>query len=416
MSVPLQERTHGYEFSGAEYKLLFERENLGYVRFRNQNLGVFYLDPSPFLKDPSNVIYAVKTGEIPPKRTLIRVTVAETSTDYDVIDGMLQTFEIRYITGWETVDPNKLRTSRGLIDREEYLHLITYPIKDRYNINEIADCIGVHTVASPQVADILKGGVNTVVFTTSQKNKKLAKFNRIMSVIPNEFRQIDSPNFYKTTTKNERINLPESQEVSIAYYNANNIPVHIPVAFDAEFKPYSEIKDNVEHNEALIRNYLLDTLLFNPVLLPRHYKRVEVMIYDMLDRITDQKEVPFFQDIGGAIPQLVAAFARITFKSIVTPAELAQSFQAWYSMVSEIMVGQNIEPLNVDQIYRLDSHAETLLKELTLWNDAGIPLTLETVRQNTRVPSLFFEKALEQLRVGGYIYIPNEETIRLITY
>ncbi|WP_269852051.1 hypothetical protein [Methanosarcina horonobensis] len=85
-------------------------------------------------------------------------------------------------------------------------------------------------------------------------------------------------------------------------------------------------------------------------------------------------------------------------------------------MVSEIMVGQNIEPLNVDQIYRLNSHAETLLKELTLRNDAGVPLTLETVRQNTRVPGLFFEKALEQLRVGGYIYIPNEETIRLISY
>ncbi|WP_269852049.1 hypothetical protein [Methanosarcina horonobensis] len=63
----MQERTRGYEFSGAEYKLLFEKENMGYVRFRNQKLGIFYLDPSPFLRNPLNIIYVVKIGEIPQK-------------------------------------------------------------------------------------------------------------------------------------------------------------------------------------------------------------------------------------------------------------------------------------------------------------------------------------------------------------
>jgi hypothetical protein len=76
----LKKRYFGYELSGIEYRLIFEKDDMGYVRFKNKRENSFYLDPSPFLDTQKPDVYVIKAGDLPPAGQLIEVVVTETST------------------------------------------------------------------------------------------------------------------------------------------------------------------------------------------------------------------------------------------------------------------------------------------------------------------------------------------------
>lgn len=86
--MPLSTRTYGYEFSGSEYRLIYEYDNMGYVRFLDRTKTIFQLDPSPFLHNPYKEVFIV--GEkcpLPPDGKLIEVTVRETEKKVGLINN-----------------------------------------------------------------------------------------------------------------------------------------------------------------------------------------------------------------------------------------------------------------------------------------------------------------------------------------
>jgi hypothetical protein len=414
---PIKGRTYGYEFSGSEYKLIFEKENMGYVRYKNKNAGIFYLDPSPYYNDPISQVYAVKSGDFPPKGQLIEVTVSETETFHELVQGELQSTLIKYVMGWGPVDPNKIR-GNNLTSKDDFLEFLSTPVK--YNIIDIDDlqyCLGMCIVSSPQITDLEKGGMNAVVLEDHFDRSKWAAYKRILSVVPKEFKQPASKNFYKFLEDDQQPCPPKSSEVNLSYFDITDVPIHLPIPFNMKLKSYSEYKENFNHYLPLARAYMIDSLLFQPYIPEKIEKRMEEAMYFILDDITSTGMIPYYQDIGSVIPKLATSFARLNFDSWITISDLNKSKGIWIDLMAEARHTVDLtRNKNVDAVYELTSEAEKLRREIIEIDDAGIPLLIDTIRKNTKLMEWTFDKALQKLKVNGYIYFPNNEKIGLIRY
>lgn len=112
----LRNRYWGFELSGVEYKLIFEKENMGFVRFANKNKDIFYLDPSPFLNTVKPEIYVLEKCPVPPAGKLIEAIVRETEDKYNLNKTVVEKTLVKYVIDWKIVDPNKLRTNLTIKD------------------------------------------------------------------------------------------------------------------------------------------------------------------------------------------------------------------------------------------------------------------------------------------------------------
>ncbi|HHV24228.1 MAG: hypothetical protein PHG79_01545 [Methanosarcina sp.] len=432
---PLKERTFGYELSGSEHKLIFEKEDIGYVRYKNKAAGIFYLDPSPYYNDPRSQIYVIKSGTLPPKGQLIEVKVTETETfrsiDQDKIFTSVEEvlawaaqaqneshiINIKYVVDWDLVNPNKIRGNK-LTSKDDFLEFISTPIK--YNILGLEDlqyCLGMCAVSAPQITELEKGGVNAVVLDKKYDSMKWAAFKRIMSIVPKEFKQPTSKNFYKYLTTNEQPCPTASTEVNLSYFNVPDVPIHLPIPFDMKFKTLGEYKENFDHYLPLARAYMIDSLLFQPYIPEKIEKRMEEAMYFILDDISSTGIIPYYQDIGSVIPKLATSFARLNFDSWISLGDLNKSKGIWMDLMTEARhTIDSTRTRSTDQLYQLTPDAEKLLKELNELEDAGIPLLITTIKEKTSLMEWNFEDALKKLRICGYVYFPNNERIGLIHY
>lgn len=415
---PLKDRSCGYEFAASEYNLIFKVENTGYVRYKDKGKGIFYLDPSPYYNDPRSQIYAVKSGEFPPKDKLIEVTVTETETFYELKGQEIDPVLVKYVIGWKYINPNKIR-GKDLASTEEFLEFLSTPVKNPnfYNIEDFRYCLGMSAISAPQITDLEKGGINTVALDTHRDRQKWAAFKRILRIVPLEFRQPSSKNFYKFLENSEETYPLNSREVNLSYFDVTDVPIHLPIPLNMAFKTHGEYKKNFEEYLPVARAYMINSLLFQPYVPEKVEKRMEDAMYFILDEVSSSEDIPYYQDIGSVIPKLATSFARLNFKSWVTLNDLKTSTGLW----SDVMEGSrhNVSELNkisTDYLYRLPPEAEVLLKEITELDDAGMPLLLSTVQSNTKLFDFTFDNALRKLKVNGFIYFPSGEKIGLVHY
>ncbi|AKB46005.1 hypothetical protein MSKOL_0228 [Methanosarcina sp. Kolksee] len=415
---PLKDRSRGYEFAASEYNLIFRMENTGYVRYKDKEKGIFYLDPSPYYNDPKSQIYAVKSGEFPPKDRLIEVTVTETETFYELKGQELDPVLVKYTIGWKYINPNKIR-GKDLASTEEFLEFLSTPVKNPnfYNIEDFRYCLGMCAISAPQITDLEKGGVNTVALDTHRDRQKWAAFKRILGIVPQEFRQPSSKNFYKFIENSEEIYPLNSREVNLSYFNVTDVPIHLPIPLNMAFKTHGEYKQSFEEYLPVARAYMINSLLFQPYVPEKIEKRMENAMYFILEEISSREDMPYYQDIGSVIPKLATSFARLNFKSWVTLNDLKSSTGLWsYVMDGSRHNTSELNKISTDYLYRLSPEAEILLKEITELDDAGVPLLLSTVKSYTKLFDFTFDNALRKLKVNGSIYFPSGEKIGLVHY
>ncbi|OEU41199.1 hypothetical protein BGV40_16315 [Methanosarcina sp. Ant1] len=420
-NVSLKNRMYGFELSGSEYQLIFEKDNMGYVRYTDKKNGIFCLDPSPFLNTPHNEIYAIKdrrTCDLPPKGQLIEATVSETERLDDLVNNEIYSTMVNYVSGWQVVDPNKIRNNR-LVNKEEFLDYMAIPLvkksikEEKYFWEDIAFALGLYCVSSPQLTDFEPGGINTIVMGKDIGRSDWNIFKRVANIVPKEFRNVTSRNFYKSLETPEVLCPVNSTEVNLAYFNIKEVPIHIPMPFDVEFRSYLSYKDELMDYMSLARGFMLDTLLFNPKISDKLQRRIDEAMYFVIDEIICADALPCQQDIGSVIPKLTTAFARLDTQTNVTLENLNKSKELWTDLMTRAkhIVTAGID---IDKLYRQTPYEVRLLGELKELDETGVILIIENIKKHTKVPEWEVENTLKKLSISGYIYYKCDGTIGII--
>ncbi|QIB90117.1 hypothetical protein FQU78_02775 [Methanosarcina mazei] len=422
-NVPLKNRMYGYELSGSEYQLIFEKDNMGCVRYTDKKNGIFCLDPSPFLNTPRNEIYVIKdrrTCDLPPKGDLIETTVSETERFDNVVNNEIHSIMINYVSGWQFVDPNKIRSNR-LMNKEEFLDYMAIPFvkksskEEKYYWEDIAFAMGLYCVSSPQLFDFEPGGINTVVMGKDIGRSDWNIFKRISNVVPKEFRNSRYPNFYKSLETPEQPCPVNCTEVNLAYFNVKEVPIHIPLPLDVEFRSYLSYKDELIDSLPLARGFMLDALLFQPKISDKLQRRIDEAMYFVMEEIVHADALPYQQDIGSVVPKLTTAFARLDTQTNVTLENLNEGKILWAELMTRTkhVVTAGVD---IDELYRQTPYEIRLLGELKELNETGMILTVENIKKYTKVPEWEVEKALKRLSTSGYIYYKFDGTIGIIEF
>lgn len=412
-NFPLRNRMYGFEMSGGEYQLIFEKENMGYVRFMDKVKGIFYLDPSPFLNTPYDEVYSIKAGSIPPKGQLISATVSESERKYIQIKNGVKAITIKYITGWAFEDPNKLMGNR-LVNVEEFLGSMTEPLRTAgYDIEDTGTVLGMCAVASPKTNDFEPGGLTSGVFCRRSSGKGWTAFNKVMTVIPSEFRRPASSHFYKSLESAEHIRPVNSIEVSLAYRETYGMPIHLPIPFDVELKPFNSYDENAKHFKPVARSFLIDALMFQPVIPEKYLKRLEGILNMVSEDVESSGDTSFKRSFASALPKLAASIARLHRKTFVSADEMKESMEVWSGVV-ERSKRYAVMERSVSDVYALKPDEERMLAEIKGMKDTGIPLTISNLRLHTTVPDWRFDETLANLVAGSYVYFPGGDMIGLI--
>ena len=417
--MTLNHRTYGYEFSGSEYRLIFEYDNMGYVRFLDKRKTHFQLDPSPFLSTPYKEVYFV--GEkcpVPPEGKLIEATVRE--TEKVIIakqkSGSPLSFDStlnKYVIDWKLVDPNKLLCDR-LVNKEEFLNFLSLPIpRNSYDFEDLQLCLGMYMVSSPQLSEFEPGGINTVVLGGKHARHSWAAFKRSAGIVPTEFRKTTATHFYKSCESAERLRPINSREVSLAYLEVQDVAIHIPLPLGITLKSYSQYSEDLTYFLPIARTFLLDAILFQPEIPEALQKRLEEAMYEIIENVAFTNDMPYQQDLGSAIPKLTSSFARLDFASEVTKENLDKSKDLWSEMM--VQTRRTISASKrIKDSYNKSDEEWKLLFDLQKMKETGIPLTISNLKKQTKVPIWNFEDTLERLKIMGDIYFPGGDRIGLV--
>lgn len=403
----LKDRYWGFELSGVEYKLIFEKEDMGFVRFANKNKDIFFLDPSPFLNTTKPEIYVLKNCPVPPGGKLIEAIVRETENKYNFNGSIVEKTLVKYVIDWKIMDPNKLRTN--LTIKDEFLNYVSAPIpRSIYNFEDLQNCLALTLISAPQLTEMEKGGINSVVLGESNVRSQWAAIKKIMSIIPNEFKRPTSRQYYQLLEDNSRPKPVGCYEVNLAYFNITNVPVHIPLPFDLKFNPVASYQENLENYLPLARAFMIDALLFQPEIPEVMQKKMEETIYDLISNIISNDLISHTPDIGSIIPKLTTSYARLDFKPNPTSNELNEGKELWDSLMGETEKNRH-RPLDINKLLELTPDEETLYKEIINLKDIGIDLTFENIKKRTSIAEWRFEETLEKLKIKGRIYYLNNK-------
>lgn len=271
-----------------------------------------------------------------------------------------------------------------------------------------------YLVASPQLSQLEQGGINTVVLGTNEKKSKWLNFKRMTSIIPPEFRRVSSKNYYKSIELGQPNRAPDSFEVSFAFLNRDDTPIHIPMPFeDMKFKSYYSYKDDFQERIPMARAYVLDALLFKPEIPKNLHRRVEEAMVFMVDEALVTKDMPCYQDVGSAVTKLTTSFARLNFNMNATLSDLNEGKSLWFEAM-ELSKKQYKAKGGNKARHKSTPEQEILYAEIKELDDAGVPLTLGNIKSYTKLDPSAFEDALYKLKISGKIYFPNNDTVGLI--
>lgn len=411
----LRNRESGYELSGIEYKLLFEKENVGYVRFSNTDKKAFYLDPSPFLFSPKMEIFVLDNCTLPESGKLIEATVSE--TDKKIIENKsgFVSYTIKYIRDWKKVGIDKI-LHRRVLQPSEFAEFFCRSFKgDRDYIEKIGYCLSLYAVSSPQILDYETGGLNSALLS---RDRQWSTFKRIMNVIPEEFKKPSSRNFYKFLDNEgkETTKSAGSSEVSIAYHNPLNMAVQIPIEMkNIEPRPVSNYLEDIKFELPVVRGFILDALLYEPDVPKKLESYTTDCVYKIIDEIKKSGRIPYSQDLGSAVPKLSLSFARLNYNLETTKENITEGVDLWFEMFKNAKKMESTQ-FSPNDLYKLNENSRMLYINL---NDAfglDVKINKEDIKKNTKLSEWDLDQTLQELQIKGALYCPGNQCYVLLDF
>ena len=407
----LKNREYGFEFSGTEYSLIFEHDNMGFVRFDGRSNKIFHLDPSPFLPTPKNEKYILEKCRPPKHGELIRVTSLETETVVRQKFGLFNNVEIKYVRAWEKVSPNKL-IHRKMLHMDEFIDFFTIPyVGTSDEIEDIAKGLALYCVSSPLTGSNNKGGIDAAMLTGKSQ---WSAFKNLMTIVPNSFKKTTSANFYRIMEKEQNIQPVYSSEVSRAFKNPTDLSVHIPVTLNVEFKKSEYYKKNIDFQIPMMRSHLLDALLFKPEIKSNAESHVIDTMYDMIDKVENTKTMTYKQDLGNLTPKLSSGFARLEFREKVTKENINESKVWWEDMFAR---SQQVKTYDFPKAQSKRSiAAQNLYYDLKNIFGFESVFSMDRIKEETKYSKWMLENAISELKEFGLIYSPTNTSMKLIDF
>lgn len=406
----LRKRELGHELSGIEYKFIFEKDNVGYVRFIDKEKETFCLDPSPFLDTRKQEIYVLKNCSPPKNGAPIEVRVSETDKKVIEVNGYVSYF-VKYVHTWKRVDINSL-SHRKVMHSDEFINFFSSPFSgEEEYIERLGHCLSLYAVSSPPISNYEKGGMNSAFLG---KDRKWLAFKKVMNIIPSEFKQPASKYFYKFLDKEEIINPSNSSEVSLAYHNPPSMPVQIPIVMeDIDSKPVSNYSENFKYELPIAKAYILDSLLYEPEVPNILDRYITDCTYKLKDELMKCGSIPYTQHLGSAIPKLGLSFARLNFKQKTSKDNITEGVNLWYDMFKTAKKMSSMQ-LSPKELYKLTENARKLY--ITLNDVFGIDVKIHKKDININLSEWDMEQALQELNLKGALFSPRNECYVLLDY
>jgi hypothetical protein len=406
--MPLGDRGYGYELSEIEKEFLFNRVDAGFVRYNTENGRSFYLDPSPYLKTPKAEIFVAENCQPPRNREFVEVSVCNVEDVIRGVKGGYSKSHKKYISSWKTIDPTIIHIiakRRKLLDTEDVTNFFKSPyLGDKDIIEGICLCSALYAVSSPPVSNEI-GGINAAVMG---KKRPWGGFKTIMGVIPKEFQQISSRNFYKISDKETMANPKESLEVNLAYLNPESIPMHIPLALEVEAKTLINYKENIKAEIPMMRAYILDSLIIQPAIPNNLESYLTDSIYSLRNDFKGAGWVPYKQDLGSVVPKISLSFARLHSELKMTKKDIEEAVDLWSKMFYLAKKAVST-PLPVAKLYKLGDNERKLYIELTDIFGADVSIPEPEAIKNTSLSELDYDEAIKNLNIYGLIIkMPNK--------
>lgn len=273
--------------------------------------------------------------------------------------------------------------------------------------------IASYLTSNPQLLDFEKGGSNVLFFGNKTTVERTNLLNILTSLIPTELKSARSP-FYYTTLQEDKIVSPvNSIEVSPAYLNSKEVPIHLPIYFDLNFKKKSYYLSDFKHYAPMLTTYILDGLMFQPEIPESLDKHMQDNIQEIFDTVTFHDTLPYQQNIGSSLSKISLSQARFNHKLEVSKDDLKNSTEliteSFKDAVTYMKFGYDI-----DRVYRVDMNSAKLLKLIKEMVETEVPTTIPEVFKRSNFSEWDFERALTKLSNACYIYFLSNNTIRLL--
>lgn len=415
--ISLDNRWHGYELSGTEMQLIYDHDDIGFVRYDGRSRNRAYLDPSPFLPTPKREIYVFECEQLPKEGDLIEVLHFE--PDYENYEGPnvhnLIRVPIKYIKNWVKASPNKYIQSKAM-KPDEYTEFFSEPFRgnEKTDLEELAFCMALSSVSSPMIGANGKGGIDTGIFG---KKEVWSPFKEVMGIIPSDFRKVKSKYYYEQAEKDILSNPAKSKEVNLSMLRPESTAIHIPMLIDGEVRSKAQYKENVLYQIPWMRAYMLDTLLFEPEPSSKKVDKIMVdMLHSILNEVTSTKSMAYNLDVGSTASKLSSAFARLKLHDVFTEADVIECGERWLNSYHHSM---RIETTGMDteHMFKLKPDEFRLFQELKDKYGLEVIIPMSALGNIQTVDIWLIEEAYNGLRKKGILICPKEnETMKLIDF
>ncbi len=305
----------------------------------------------------------------------------------------------------EKYDTNKITRRRRLFDPEDIANFFKSPyLGSKDIIEEIGLCSALYAVSSPPISNEI-GGINAAVMG---KKRPWVGFKTTMGVIPKEFQQSSSQNFYKISDKEIVINPRRNIEVNLAYLNPESIPMHIPLALEVKAKTVSKYKENIKAESPLVRAYILDSLIIQPAIPNNLESYLTDSIYSLINDFKGAGWVPYKQDLGSVVPKISLSFARLYSELKITKKYIREAVDIWSNMFYLAKQAVSTQ-LPVAKLYELGDNERKLYAELTDIFGADVSIPEPEAIKNASLSELDYAEAIKNLNIHGLIIkMPNK--------
>jgi len=399
---------YGYEFSGVEYSVLFENEDLGFAK-RNPSIpNTFHLSPSPFSTHSSDHYYVFENQPIPEENKLVKVRAKETDKIVDQY-GFKYSF-VHYVKNWEYMNPSKI-IRRELISKDEYTDYFSIPFSGEESaIESIGGALGMMAVSSPKALTFESGGMSSAVFG---KDQDWTIYKRLFSIIPEDLLTQKSDVSYQFINKPLAYQNYSNQEINIAMKRPEATPVHMPVLltsrqFHVETIPFKDYIDNLNYMQPLVTGRIIDSLMFQPKIKKSLEKTVADSLYTLINEISQITDIPYNQALGSAIPKLTNATARSNLTEKTSKSYVKNSLEMWEDMFYFTVINNSGQKTTTQP--KMSRESNVLLGEITSAFSFDTKVPLEDVRNASRHDDKDFNACLQDLHNRGKVlFFSNDQ-------
>jgi hypothetical protein len=410
--MALKKRMYGHSLSSIERELIFSREDTGFVRQIHASGAVFYLDPSPFLPTPKREVYI---AHCPPPGNGALVRVSVTAVKHETLKDAAgyYTLVVKDVDAWEPTDPATLVSKNRMLSPGEVRDYFTIPYRGEEElVDAIALCSALYAVSSPPLPEE-KGGVSAAILG---KKKPWSGFKRSLQVIPSEFRKPGSPFFYRISEKEKMPGNTRADEVSLAFLNPEQLPMHIPVVLDeVEVRSPARSALDMESLHPMVTAYILDSLILKPELPASLESCVTDSFHAIIEDVKGSGSAPYKQDFSSLVPRLGLSIGRYSAHQKLSREDVTRAVDLWSDMYYRAKRVVSTQ-YDVSRLYRLDDSSRKLYLDLIDAFALETPIPVQEVRDqlaSSRDDSNF-DEALDTLNRNGLLIKPVRNVIKIL--